>query len=187
MAEYKYQIDNKRMVSLCQEDGVIQIRDQLDEIIYKDYIMMYADDYGFSAYSDNFAEVDELLFEIKPDNPLYYPFLIFLKGDNVVSFSSDFRKMEFDDISYIEVKNENGIIILKFVNKIPEEQNKIEKFDYEIKNIMFDLRSKLDSNNTDYKDRLHKFFLSAMSILKEEYHQISIDEYLYIKTRNLKK
>lgn len=187
MTEYKYQVDNKRIVSLNQGDGVIQIRDQIDETIYKDYIMIYADDYGFSAHSDNFAEVDELLFEIEPNNPLYYPFLIFLKEDNVIRFSSDYKKVEFDDISYIEVKNENGIIILKFVNKIPEEQNEIEKFDYGIKNIMFDLRSKLDSNNTDYKDRLHKFFLSAMSILKEEYHQINIDEYLYIKTRSLKK
>ena len=55
-----------------------------------------------------------------------------------------------------------------------------------IKNVGFDLRSKIDCFKLDTKERLYKFFEDARTTLLEDYHQITIDEYLLTRRKDTK-
>ena len=47
-----------------------------------------------------------------------------------------------------------------------------------VKNILYDERSKVDRKSKDTKIRLNNFFNEVYEDLINEYHQISIEEYL---------
>ena len=49
-------------------------------------------------------------------------------------------------------------------------------------NAIFDLRSKIDCYGLDTKKRFFEFFENIKNTLLEEYHQVSIDEYVLMRT-----
>ena len=188
MKQYTYEIDKNRKIELNRTNG-IQIKEfQIDDKgNYKDYIMVYEWDYGFSAYTEE-NNVSEVTFSFDYEHPLYFPLLHFLKDDKEIKIASDFKRAEYDDLCYFKISKDKDLIYLSFVNKIEKEQHDIEKFEYTIKNVAYDLRSKLDMKNTDIKERLCKFFRETVLLFTEENHQISIEEYMIsknkIKSRN---
>lgn len=171
---YYNQEENDRKVELFL-DGETTICDSiLDENGYKDYSFVRSSDYTFNAYSD--TDTDEIDFTIDPSHPLFMPFLHFLGNKKEIRVHSDFRREEYNDLCYIGVKFVDDEMLLSFVNKIPGEKNSIDKFNYCIINVMYDLRSRLDSENTDIKDRLNMLFNESTEEMTSEYHQMNVFE-----------
>ena len=50
-----------------------------------------------------------------------------------------------------------------------------------IKNVLHDIRSKIDCNKYDTKGRLSRFFQDVTCVMTEEFHQMTVDEYILIK------
>jgi hypothetical protein len=169
---YKYNFDDNSNLELLFENGLTQISyKKLDENNnYMEYILSISDDFIFNAYSDDY-ESDELAFTINKDNPIYLPFYNLI-GDNNIKLTSDYKREELDNLYYIEILKENNSIVLKFVNNIKEEHNSIDKFNFVIINVMYDLRSKLDQRKTDYKKRLSIFFEEAINNIKEKTDEV---------------
>ena len=150
----------------------------------KDFCLSMWDDYGFDAWIDDVEILknnSSISFKIPQHDPLYLCFLNFL-GD-LTEFVID-----SDDISELNMKTmtirlkEDGEIEVVFENKL-DNISACDKFNIFIKNIGFDLRSKIDCFNLDTKKRLYKFFEDARNALLEEYHQITIEEYMLTRKR----
>ena len=101
-----------------------------------------------------------------------------MNGDKELIIDDDdtYEDME----KYMTISIDNDIITIKFINKL-ENDNSMERFSVFIKNIGFDLRSKIDCNDLDTKDRLYVFFSEVHKLFMEEFHQITIEEYLLNK------
>ena len=154
----------------------------------KDFCLSMWDDYGFDAWIDNIETLQtatQLSFVIPFDDPLYFCFLKFLRDDREFVIDSD-------DVSELNMKtftirlNDNDEIELVFENKMPN-ISACDKFNLFIKNIGFDLRSKIDCFNLDTKKRLYELFMDAKTAILEDYHQITIDEYMLIRKREKQK
>ena len=177
MKKYQYRFDNRELNYII--DGCIKIEESLDSNVFSSYFLIHADNYGFSAFSDD-IEADEINFYFDIQHPLYLPFLHFLGMDKFIRINSDYCKEEYDDLKYIEISKKDDIICLKFMNKILEEHNNIEKFDFEIINTMYDIRSRLDHKDNTMKKRIFEFFNEVKNILTNE-ENIILDDKIYIK------
>lgn len=140
------------------------------------------DDYAFDVYIDNsdFSQ-KSVKFIIDINDPLFFCFHRLLEGIEELVIDSD----EYEEnmrMLFIR-KNANLDIELEFKSTYPEEV--LEKYTVFIKNTGFDLRSKIDCYGLDTKQRLFDFFENAKDALIEENHQITIDEYILM--RSLKK
>lgn len=186
MKEFKFKINDKREIVLCKHGISFQIKEFVYEDIPKDYCLIYSSDYGFSAYIED-MEVEEVSFTFDADHPLYQPLLHFLNGDSEIRINSDFMDEEDDDICYMSISIADKIIILSFINRKIYKRRNMDKFNIEIKNIEFDLRSKLDRKGTDIKARLHDFFSESINILTEDYNKIKSEECLDSKEKKLVK
>ena len=178
MKEFTKKINDQRNVTLSFYDGNVLIRDEYSNgKTYNSYDFIVGNDFSISAYCDD-IDSEELTFTIDIDHPLYYPLLHFLRNDNQIKINCDTRRDEYDDICYISIAKEEEMITIHFVNHIPKIDDFPLPFNYVIINTMHDGRSKLDSRGTDIKDRLHIFFKEVIQLFTEEYHQITIEEYV---------
>lgn len=73
-------------------------------------------------------------------------------------------------------------IYISFINN-KDKSDLIDKYHIFIKNIAPDGRSKIDHNYQDTKIRLNEFFREVEEVIKNEYHQMTVEEYL-IKNNN---
>lgn len=106
---------------------------------YSDYSFMYGN-------LDGKSDVGKITIEI--DSTFYKAFLSLLDDIDELRIESDFSER------FMEVnKNDVGEIEIT-IHLLPGESDGV----IDIKNIMYDLRSKSDSNNTDLKKRLNRFF-----------------------------
>lgn len=145
----------------------------------KDFCLSMWDDYGFDAWTNDIETLKNatsLSFDIPPYDPLYFCFLEFLGNLNEIVIDSD-DVNELNKKTLTIRKKEDGEIELIYKCTL-ENVSACDKFNIFIKNVGFDLRSKIDSFHLDTKERLYKFFENARFTLLEEYHQISIDEYM---------
>jgi hypothetical protein len=137
------------------------------------------DDYCFRSYHEmDFKDYDnskreEHVFE--KDNPLYIPLLHLLDGEDELIIDDD-ETSEMNK-KYMRICKEEEKIIVVFINELGKDTD-LEKFNIFIKNIDFDLRSKIDCLRKDTKDRLYFFFQEVHEKMIEDDHQISMDEYL---------
>ena len=137
------------------------------------------DDYGFSSnYDISFEEYEKMNKQshtFSKNHPLYIPLLHLLNGkeeliiDDDETYEVNKKYMKI----YIDVDNIN----IDFINELEKDES-FDKFNIFIKNIGFDLRSKIDCWNLDTKERLYFFFKEIDEYLNEEYHQMTIEEYL---------
>ena len=137
------------------------------------------DDYSFVSYqAKDFKDYDKTNSEkhvINKKNPLYIPLLHLLNGeDELIIDDDDTSEM---NKKYMKVYIEEDNIAVEFINELGNNFD-IEKFNIFIKNIYFDLRSKIDSLKKDTKERLYFFFDEVFELFREENHQISMEEYL---------
>ena len=183
----RIEVNDNRILDYSIHDGyvpIITIREGIIEEnnVQKAFRLSRWDDYGFNGWVntdfDEFKNMHEVSFEFDYEHPLYIPLLHLLNGDKELIIDDDdtYEDME----KYMTISIDNDIITIKFINKL-ENDNSMEGFSVFIKNIGFDLRSKIDCNDLDTKDRLYVFFSEVHKLFMEEFHQITIEEYLLNK------
>ena len=118
------------------------------------------------------------------NHPLFFPLFHLLDHDNELLIDDDDTRE--DNIKYMLIYKSEDKIYIDFVNNLKDEAhiNSVEKFHVFIKNITFDGRSKIDKDNKDTKKRLFTFFNEVNPLLTNDYHQISIEEYILTKSIN---
>lgn len=143
--------------------------------VLKSYSLFQSDDYVFEGSIDD-NEVNELSFSFDVNHPLYFPLIHLLRGDESLIIDDDATR-ELNK-KYLRISRKNDIVYLTFVNNLADDNRaSYERFNVFIKNIMIDIRSKIDEQRLDTKERLRVFFNEVQQRLTEEYHQITIEEY----------
>ena len=138
------------------------------------------DDIRFNAYTSD-DNVNCISFEIDINHPLYFCVKRLLGEDEELIIDDDDTREELK--KYLTIKRENNIFKFIFVNN-KENEFEIDKFSVFIKNIAFDLRSKITDGYI--KMRIVKFFRDAEKILLEDYHQITLEEHdKFLKQREI--
>ena len=138
----------------------------------KRYRLARWDDYGFSSCSAD-EEKEEELYEFDINHPLYIPLLHLINYDEELVIDDD---QAYDDYKkYISIFKKEDKIYLRFIDLY--EDYGFDKFSVFIKNTGFDLRSKIDSEGKDTKERLYYFFKEVREWFTEDYHQITLEEY----------
>lgn len=152
-----------------------------DQIV-NGYTLCQWDDYAFDVFiGDSDFSKESVKFIIDMNDPLFFCFHKLLEGIKELVIDSD----EYEEnirMLFIRRTNENNIE-LEFRSNCPKKLS--ERYTVFIKNTGFDLRSKIDCYGLDTKQRLFDFFENAKDALIEENHQITIDEYILM--RSLKK
>jgi len=191
--DIKMDYNDNRKLSYSISDGycpITTIREDFLENgeLKKDFRLCRWDDYGFTSYVDadydEYMEMKEVSYTFEPGHPLYIPFFHLLKGDKELLIDDDETYQE--NMKYMIIYIDNDIITLKFVNNLEEDES-IERFHVFIKNIGFDLRSKIDCNDLDTKERLFNFFNEVNKLFMEENHQITMEEYMLDKPKKLER
>ena len=177
--ELSKNIDENRTLQLFINRDYTRIGEiiNISDNDFMSYDLSQSDDYGFDAMDSKYSNSDTITFKIDVHHPLYFPLLHLLNGDKSLIIDDDASR-ELNK-KYMQVTNEDNFISINFVNK--KNDSSYDKFNVFVKNIAFDLRSKIDCQNLDTKTRLHKFFNETRILLQEEYHQVSIEEYIYTK------
>lgn len=138
-------------------------------------------DYSFTAFDcyEGHKGNEDILFEYDIKHPFYIPLLHLLNGDKELIINDDHTNL--DNAKYMKISNKDGVINILIHNDYAKQQSATARFRIFIKNIRYYGRSKLDRDNTDVKDRLSIFFNELESVILEEYHQITIEEYMLEK------
>lgn len=136
--------------TLCDENGEI----------LKYFSMCAYSDYSFYFVNAS-REPNRIIVEI--DSAFYQAFLGLLEGISELRINSDFSKR------FIEFKMNDDKEIEIICHLLDSEMDG----SIEVKNIMHDFRSQADSQNTDIKARLNKFFNLLLQIKQDEKIEMS--------------
>lgn len=153
----------------------------INDQIVNGYTLCMWDDYAFDVFvwekEDRLK--DEIVLTVDINDPLYFAFHELIFGLDELIIDSD--EYDYDIKTMIVRRNINNDIELVFRSKMPKDAS--DRFSIFIKNVGFDLRSKIDCEGLDTKKRLSEFFKKIESNLTEEYHQLTIDEYVLIRKK----
>lgn len=162
--EKRIELENKDMIIITENQAISVMKGYfLNGELVKTIRLSMWDDFGFEAWMDSdYDDIDKISFNFELNDPLY-PYLDNLLGeDKELVIDDDNTREEYKKVMIIS-KEEHEIIIT-FENKL--EKNKIlEKYNIFIKNIMNDIRSKIDCRGEDTKIRLINFFDEVRSNL----------------------
>lgn len=118
-------------------------------------------------------EVNDMTFDINEEDILYPLFVKMIDSDKTIKIESDDEKKY--NVKYVMFKKLSDKIKIMIVNK-KENASLIDKFNCFIKGTGFDLRSKIDKNNQDYKRRLLSLF-DDVEILFNQNNKKIVKEY----------
>lgn len=121
------------------------------------FSMCYSSDYSFMyANLDRETNVGKMV--VETDSAFYQAFKTLLEGIDKLHIDCDFseRYLEFEI-------NNNDEVEISF-HLLPEETDGT----VDVKNVMYDLRSKADQDNTDIKKRLKNFFNVIENIIQSD-------------------
>lgn len=137
------------------------------------------DDYSFSIWNEEtyeeYKNASVKSYEIDTNHPLYIPLLHLLNKDMELIIDDDETK-EINQ-KYLRIYRSERKIVIEFVNNLIDIDS-TDRFNVFIKNIGFDIRSKIDAFEKDTKERLYIFFNTVYKLFFEETHQITIEEHL---------
>lgn len=157
--EKRIELENNRVILFsvrAQHPFRIQIHEGFlndNNEILKDYILLMGDDYSFGGYTKDDI-VKEISFEFPDAHPLYIPLIHLLNGKKELIIDDD-DTLEIKK-KYLRISQDDGLKI-EFVNDLSNE-NGYERFNIFVKNIGYDLRSKIDINGKETKHLLFSFF-----------------------------
>ena len=138
-----------------------------------------SDDYYFDSWYDiddeEYYTKKRQLHTFERNHSLYIPLLHLLNGEKELIIDDD-DTYELNK-KYMRIFLDGDNINIEFIYNL-DENLAFNKFCVSIKNIGFDLRSKVDDLGLDTKKRLYLFFNEIGNIFSEEYHQITLEEYL---------
>lgn len=172
---------------LGYEEDIYISRAFIKDDVVKNISFSKNQDISFLGTTNKEEEILEFVFNIF--DPFYSCFLKFLGTDKIFI-------IEDDDTAglrnkYLEIKKENYCIKFVFYNYIYDDtyDDHWARYRAFIKNYGPDPRSKID--NYDDKIRIINLFRSLKSLVKDEYYQMTIQEYLetlnYQKDEKIKK
>lgn len=122
-------------------------------------------DFNFSLDDNGDQEnLQSSSFAITSNNLLYDAFNNLLSSEDYLMIDDDWTNSIKS--KYLEIKRVNNDIILEFFNYKEKQSLSFEKYSISVKNTLRDLRSKIDQQGLDTKDRLWIFFNEAFSDLK---------------------
>ena len=189
--EKTIKVNDNRIIRLAEEKLSLTYMFAIKEDFLKDgeydrsYTLGRWDDYGFRGHKHldwkEEKETKTLSYEFDCNHPFFVYLLRLLNGEKELIIDDD--DTPEDKMKYMHLHLDDDYIIrLDFVYNL-NNQFDISRFNVFIKNVGFDLRSKLDCDDTDIKERLHFFFNDIYDIFFEnpEYHQITTEEYLASK------
>ncbi len=142
----------------------------------KIYTLSVWDDYNFNSYVDSYDTSSIVSYEFDKNHPLFLALFHLLNYDEELLIDDDGTIEEGK--KYLLIKKIKDKIYILFVNKLENNEFLSKKFNVFVKNILYDGRSKVDRKSKDTKIRLNNFFNEVYEDLINEYHQISIEEYL---------
>ena len=160
--EKKIELDSNRILMYTTRKEYpfnIQIHEGIldnDNNILKDYIFLMRDDYCFGGYTSS-NNVNKIDFEFEDNHPLYLPLLNLLNNKQELIIDDDDTLS--NNTKYMRIYND-GIIKVEFVNNSLKKYGQFDydKFNIFVKNIQYDLRSKIDTKGESTKYLLFKFF-----------------------------
>ena len=178
----KIDLDNYNSLNYYITDGYVPVTTVV-AISKKDFNRTIKfsrwDDYSFSSHYDiDFDEYEKLNKEshtFSKSHSLYIPLLHLLNGKKELIIDDD-ETCEINK-KYMKIYIDGDNINIDFINELEKDES-FDKFHIFIKNIGFDLRSKIDCENLDTKERLYFFFKEIDEYVNEKYHQMTIEEYL---------
>ena len=144
--------------------------------VIKTYRLSQWDDYSFNGWINNDEGTQKISFEFDINHPLYLPLFHLLNYDDELLIDDDDTRE--DNKKYMLIYKNREKIYIDFINDLTHTHYSSQKFHVFIKNIVFDGRSKIDQDRKDTKKRLNVFFNDVHNILTNDYHQISIEEWL---------
>ena len=169
----QYIVDNSGYIPMHM------ISDINNNEIHKNIKFNRWDDYSFQSwYHISYEEYKDKKIQnhiFHKTHPLYILLLHLLNGKEELIIDDD-ETCEMNK-KYMRIYINNSDINIDFINNL-ENDKSFSRFYVFIKNIVFDLRSKIDCLELDTKERLYFFFKEIHELFKEEYHQITIEEYL---------
>ena len=178
--------NQNRIIEYTISDGYTKIHTISEDFLENDklvkqYRLSKWDDYGFSGWMntghDSISDINALSYDFEIEHPLYLPLLHLLQGDEQLIIDDD----ETSELNkkYMLISKLKDKINMTFINDLESPSGiVVNKFYVFIKNIGPDPRSKIDCFYKDTKKRLHLFFQEVYARCSEEYHQITIEEYL---------
>ena len=177
-------IDGNKEIIIVESAGCMSMTNiskgyMKDGELVKGINFAISDDMSFQGFEyreeNNYLEFEEknrLEFEFDYNDPLYFCLNRFLGKDELFVLDDDDTRRRMK--KFMIIKRYDDTIKIEFVNKTKCcDYNKYNIF---IKNIFDDYRSKIKNKET--KKRLIKFLRDCEKNLLEEYHQITIDEYV---------
>ena len=177
----KIKIDENRILQYDTCDGYVMmhtIREYFlkDGRLDREYNLSRWDDYMFYG-RDKETQNSTLTFSFDVDHPLYFPLFHLLKGEDELIIDDD--DCWDEKKRYMRIYIKDMMIYLEFHNSIwNDDESRRDKYRVFIKNIGPDNRSKIDTCYSDVKKRLTTFFEEMIEVITEEWHQISIEEYM---------
>ena len=180
--EKRIQINNNRILIYTISEGYAKPTYTIMEgflengDVIKTYSLSQWDDYGLNGWSNNDKGINKLSFEFNISHPLFFPLFHLLNYDDSLLIDDDDTRE--DNKKYMLVHRKEDKIYIDFIDKLEESTHMTEKFHVFIKNIGPDGRSKIDQDFKDTKRRLFVFFNEIHNELTNDYHQISIEEYI---------
>ena len=150
-----YEYGKKRAISADRVYSYSEAIKGTDGENYIEFLTLAkGDDYSFYYFNGTFEEKVGI-FTIERDSVFIQPFSNLLKDGKPLKVLDDHsdRFIEFS-------KNENGDIIIS-VQLLPGESDGT----IELKNVMYDIRSRADASGTNIKERLSKFFDELIELI----------------------
>ena len=141
--------------------------------INKSYEIIWKDNYMFCARSNEVN--DSVSFTFNIDHPLFFPLLHLLDDSKKVIISDENNKNKF-----LEISRDDNNISMSFIGN-DEYKCSSGYFDIFVSNKDYSLLKKTCSD-LSIKERLLNFSCEISKSLFEEYHQISMEEYVLKKT-----
>lgn len=122
-----------------------------DENIEKTLFFYGDSDYLFNGEYLNEEDIKDLEFMIDKNNLLYKPLQLFLSEKNEIIIEDD---ATVSDEKLMSIKKEEDNILIAIKNHKKDEDDILNTNHIFIKNSMYDLRSKIDRQGLDTKERL---------------------------------
>ena len=151
--------------------------------LVRTYELFQGDDYIFNIWSeDDYENFNTVSFKFDINHPLYMPLFHLLNYDRELVIEDDETREDCQKYMVIYIRDE--YIFVDFNNFIEYtfSPTSEEKFRVFVKNILHDGRSKIDRDYKDTKYRLYRFFSEVYSRVMKENRQISIEEYMLLKS-----
>ncbi len=175
-------LEDEREIKLNLNNDVKKITESfsVDGLECAYYSLEQNGNFSFSAELDIDSEAannhKSLLFIVDINHPLFFSYYHLLNGEKEIRINDSKT-----DLKYLSIKYDEDAISLNFVDKLKKEDLK-DKYKVELVGSLDYLSSIEAVKKNDFKERLRAFFDESTTLLLEDSHQITMEEYTLRKS-----